>query len=61
MSTDLTNVISKTTAEIKDACPGSCEGDMKSVWATIIALTYLQLRQGNFKDEWELVALKAER
>ncbi|XP_028392748.1 von Willebrand factor A domain-containing protein 5A-like isoform X1 [Dendronephthya gigantea] len=60
MSTSLSDVISKTTEEIKDACPVSCEGDMESIWATIIALTYLQLRQLNFKDEWELIALKAE-
>ncbi|XP_028392596.1 von Willebrand factor A domain-containing protein 5A-like [Dendronephthya gigantea] len=60
MSTFLSDVISKTTEEIKDACPVSCEGDMESIWATIIVLTYLQLRQSNFKDEWELIALKAE-
>ncbi|XP_028392750.1 von Willebrand factor A domain-containing protein 5A-like isoform X1 [Dendronephthya gigantea] len=60
MSTFLSDVISKTTEEIKDACPVSCEGDMESIWATIIVLTYLQLRQLNFKEEWELIALKAE-
>ncbi|XP_028392751.1 von Willebrand factor A domain-containing protein 5A-like isoform X2 [Dendronephthya gigantea] len=60
MSTFLRDVISKTTEEIKDACPVSCEGDMESIWATIIVLTYLQLRQSNFKNEWELIALKAE-
>ncbi|XP_028392597.1 von Willebrand factor A domain-containing protein 5A-like [Dendronephthya gigantea] len=59
-STFLSYAISKTTEEIKDACPVSCEGDMESIWATIIVLTYLQLRQSNFKDEWELIALKAE-
>ncbi|XP_028392752.1 von Willebrand factor A domain-containing protein 5A-like [Dendronephthya gigantea] len=59
-STSLSDVISKTTEEIKDACRVSCEGDMESIWATIIVLTYLQLRQSNFKDEWELIALKAE-
>jgi hypothetical protein len=33
---------------------------METIWATIIVLMYLQLRQSNFKDEWELVAAKAE-
>ncbi len=60
MSTELADVIVKTTAEIKDACPVPCEGDMETTWATIIVLIYLQLRQSNFKDEWELVAAKAE-
>ncbi len=60
MSTELADVIVKTTAEIKDACPVPCEGDMETTWTTIIVLIYLQLRQSNFKDEWELVAAKAE-
>ncbi len=60
MSTELADVIVKTTVEIKDACPVPCEGDMETTWATIIVLIYLQLRQSNFKDEWELVAAKAE-
>ena len=60
MSTEVADVIAKTRAELKDACPVSCKGDMETIWATIIVLVYLQLRQSNFKDEWELVAAKAE-
>ena len=60
MSTEVADVIAKTIAELKDSCPVSCEGDMETIWATIIVLLYLQLRQSKFKDEWELVAAKAE-
>ena len=60
MSTEVADVIAKTIAELKDSCPVSCEGDMETIWATIIVLVYLQLRQSKFKDEWELVAAKAE-
>jgi hypothetical protein len=60
LSAELIDAIAKTTGEIKDACPVPCQGEMETIWATVIVLMYLQLRQSNFKDEWELVAAKAE-
>ena len=60
LTKELADVITKTTVEIKDSCPVPCKGDMETIWMTIIILIYLKLRQANFKDEWELVAMKAE-
>ena len=60
MSEDLARVVGQPTTKIQEACPVPCEGAMCVIWATIIVLSYLQLRQSNFKDEWELVARKAE-
>ena len=60
LSKDLADVVGQLITTIKEACPVPCKGAMYAIWATIIVLSYLQLRQSNFKDEWELVALKAE-
>ena len=60
MSKDLADVIGKSTTKIQEACPVAFKGNMSAIWATIIVLSYLQLQQSSFKDEWELVALKAE-
>ena len=60
MSKDLADVIGKPTTKIQEACPVACKDNMSAIWATIIVLSYLQLQQSSFKDEWELVALKAE-
>ena len=60
MSEDLARVVGQPTTKIQEACPVPCKGAMCVIWATIIVLSYLQLRQSNFKDEWELIARKAE-
>ncbi|CAB4037223.1 Hypothetical predicted protein [Paramuricea clavata] len=60
MSAEMTGVMAKSTAEIKNACPVRCDGDMETIWATVIVLMYLQIRQTNFRDEWELIAGKAQ-
>ena len=59
-SKDLADVVGKPTTMIQEACPLPCKGAMYAIWATIIVLSYLKLQQSTFKDEWELVALKAE-
>ena len=62
LSKDLADVVGQPTTTIQEACPVPCKGAtyMYAIWATVIVLSYLKLRQLNFKDEWELVALKAE-
>ena len=60
LSKDLADVVGKSTTKIQEKCPVPCKGAMCAIWATIIVLSYLKLQQLNFKDEWELVALKAE-
>jgi hypothetical protein len=60
MSAEMADVMAKSTAEIKNACPVRCDGEMETIWATVIVLMYLQIRQSNFRDEWELIAGKAQ-
>jgi hypothetical protein len=60
MSAEMAGVMGKSTAEIKNACPVRCDGEMETIWATVIVLMYLQIRQSNFRDEWELIAGKAQ-
>ncbi len=43
--------------EVESQCPSNVS---KEVWATILALAYLELNYSKQKDEWELVAMKAE-
>ena len=60
LTTELATVIGKTQGDIKLGCPVPCEGVMETVWATVVVLTYLEEKQPGLKDEWELVAAKAE-
>jgi hypothetical protein len=60
MSAEMADVMAKSTAEMKNACPVRCDGEMETIWATVIVLMYLQIRQSNFRDEWELIAGKAQ-
>ncbi len=43
--------------DVESHCPSNVS---KEVWATILALAYLELNYSKQKDEWELVAMKAE-
>ena len=60
MSAEMAGVMGKSTTEMKNACPVRCDGEMETIWATVIVLMYLQIRQSNFRDEWELIAGKAQ-
>ena len=42
---------------LKSACPDGVSGN---VWATVLALVLLEKRFNSQRDEWELVAMKAE-
>ena len=42
------------------SCPVSCKGSTHEVWATVLALVFLETVCDSQKDEWELVAFKAE-
>ena len=42
---------------IKKECPLNVSGE---VWATILALTYLEIHCAGHRDEWELIAMKAD-
>ena len=48
-------IVKKSEAEMQ--CPPNIS---KEAWATIVALVFLECKYSEQKDEWELVALKAE-
>ena len=60
LSSELAAFIGMKKDDIKASCPVPCQGNMEIIWATIIALVYLENKQSDLKDEWELVAAKAQ-
>ena len=60
LSAELASLLGQSVEQLKTACPASpCEGDVELVWATALALCYLEKRHAKRKDEWELLAVKA--
>ena len=58
----LSAMLSKSLKEIEDACPVKVEGRALNVaWATVLVLAILVTRCKNQQEEWELIAIKAER
>ena len=60
LTSQLVALLDKGLEALKSSCPVPCEGEMESVWATAVVLSYLKKQQLDLKDEWELVAMKAE-
>jgi len=58
--TALATVLAKPLEKLESSCPVSCKSSIREVWATILALVFLETVCGSQKDEWELVAFKAE-
>ena len=56
----LATVLAKSLKQLESSCPVPCKGNIGEVWATILALVFLETVCGSQKDEWELVAFKAE-
>ena len=52
---NLTKILQHNLSDLEKACPTT-----DTVWATILALVALEKKFGSTKDEWELVAMKAE-
>ena len=53
----LASLIGCTLIELKSTCPAGCTEVM---WATLLALAFLEKQFTSHHDEWELVAMKAE-
>ena len=53
----LASLIGCTLVELKSTCPAGCTEVM---WATLLALAFLEKQFTSHHDEWELVAMKAE-
>lgn len=60
LTAELATIVGKKLDVLNATCPVSCEGEMETIWATIIALSYLEQNKSEQKEEWELVAAKAE-
>ena len=56
----IAKVLSKSLKELSDACPVKCDGGVSTIWATVLCCVYLELKHPSQKDEWELIAMKAE-
>ena len=56
----IAKVLSKNLKELSDACPVKCDGGVSTIWATVLCCVYLELKHPSQKDEWELIAVKAE-
>ena len=56
----IAKILSKSLKELSNACPVKCDGGVATLWATILCVVYLELKHPSQKDEWELIAMKAE-
>ena len=56
----IAKVLSKSLKELRDACPVKCDGGVATIWATVLCVVYLELKHPSQKDEWELIAMKAD-
>lgn len=64
LSPAISQIFSKTMKEVEDACPVQLSGEtpvVGVVWATILVLTVLEKKCKGQRDEWELIAMKAEK
>ena len=60
LTTELAHILGRSVEKLKTACPASpCKDEVELVWATALVLCYLEKRQLERKDEWELLAVKA--
>ena len=57
------HALSTSKAEVEDACPVQLQDStvMSVIWATILVLTILESKCKGQRDEWELIAMKAEK
>ena len=56
----LAGVLAKPLEKLESSCPVPCKGSILTIWATILALVFLEMVCASQRDEWELVAFKAE-
>ena len=47
----LAGVLSKSLSELEGACPVGCQGDVHQVWATVLALAYLEACLSGQREE----------
>ena len=60
LNSTLASALTKPLKELESACPVPYKGNIQVIWATILALAFLETVCAAQRDEWELVAFKAE-
>ena len=60
LNSTLASALTKPLKELESSCPVPNEGNNRIIWATILALVFLETVCAAQRDEWELVAFKAE-
>ena len=60
LNSTLASALTKPLKELESSCPVPYEGNIRVIWATILALAFLETVCAAQRDEWELVAFKAE-
>ena len=63
LSSTLSQILSKTTQEVELACPVALKESpvVGVVWATVLVLVILEKKCKSQRDEWELIAMKANK
>ena len=56
----LAGLLSSSLADLRRRCPVECSPAVELLWATVLALSLMEERFPGQRDEWELVAMKAE-
>ena len=57
LNSSLAQLIGKSLPDVESACP---TGVRATVWATVLAVSFLKVRYSSQQDEWELIIMKAE-
>ena len=60
LNSTLASALTKPLKELESSCPVPYAGNIRVIWATILALAFLETVCAAQRDEWELVAFKAE-
>lgn len=60
MDESLAMILGSSVADLKSKCPVDCSSSVELLWATMLALAKLETRFAGQRDEWELVAMKAD-
>ena len=60
LNSTLASALAKPLKELESSCPVPYAGNIRVIWATILALAFLETVCAAQRDEWELVAFKAE-
>ena len=64
LSSNLSQILGKSSQELEKACPVDLKGSptlVGVVWATVLVLAILEKKCKGQRDEWELIAMKANK